>query len=164
MSLWMVRAGKEGEYEQRALETGVVTMGRDELPDLSSVSSKQDIGRIYARLHPNASRGESRNALAQIWGFTRGIDKGDLVALPLKSRPAIAIGECQSEYRYDRSADSMKHIRRVKWLKTLPRSAFEYDILSSFGSIVTVCRIQRNDAENRVREMVYPDHVAHDPS
>jgi restriction system protein len=36
----------------------------------------------------------------------------------------------------------------------VPRSAFEQDLLYSFGAFMTVCGMARNDAEARVRAMV----------
>jgi restriction system protein len=43
----------------------------------------------------------------------------------------------------------------VKWLKTdLPRTAFDQDVLYSFGALMTVCKIERNEAESRVRAIV----------
>ena len=76
------------------------------------------------------------------------------MALPLKTQAAIAIGKVEGEYEFKEIADNIKHIRRVKWLKTIPRSAFDQDILYSFGSLLTVCQIERNDAENRVKKLL----------
>src|SRR5262249_11185387 len=46
------------------------------------------------------------------------------------------------------------HYRAVKWIaKDLPRSNFDQDLLYSFGAFMTICRVQRNDAEKRVRAM-----------
>jgi restriction system protein len=42
----------------------------------------------------------------------------------------------------------------VKWLKDVPRSAMDKDILYSLGAIMTICEISRNDAESRVRKML----------
>ena len=42
--------------------------------------------------------------------------------------------------------------RQVKCLQTdIPRTAFGSDLLYSLGAFLTVCRIQRNDAEARIR-------------
>ncbi len=40
----------------------------------------------------------------------------------------------------------------MKWIeKDVPRSVFAQDLLYSFGAIMTICEIKRNDAEKRVR-------------
>jgi restriction system protein len=42
----------------------------------------------------------------------------------------------------------------VQWVNLdVPRSAFDQDLLFSFGAIMTICAIKRNDAEKRVRAM-----------
>lgn len=37
--------------------------------------------------------------------------------------------------------------------KDVLRSAFDQDLLYSFGALLTFCQIKRNDAERRVRQM-----------
>jgi restriction system protein len=81
---------------------------------------------------------------------------GDLVILPLKSRSALAVGEVKGSYKFRADLpDNVRHTRPVKWLRTdLPRSALGQDLLYSLGAIQTVCRIQRNNAETRIRAVL----------
>lgn len=154
MSLWLVRAGRHGEQEQGALQNNIVTIGWNELPNLFNVKTRGDLAKLYNQVHPTAQKTQAANAIGQVWRFVHEIQKGDLVALPLKTRSAITIGKVEGEYEYEKLADNIKHIRRVEWLKTIPRSAFDQDILYSFGSLLTVCRVKRNDAENRVKKLL----------
>ena len=154
MSLWMVRAGKHGEQEQGALEHSVVTIGWNELPDLSHVKNRDELAKLYAEVYPAAKKAEAANRIGQVWRFVGEIRKGDLVALPLKTQSAIAIGKVDSDYEYQKLTENIKHIRRVTWLKTLPRSAFPQDILYSLGAFKTVCQIERHDADNRVKRLL----------
>ena len=154
MSLWLVRAGRYGEQEQGALENGVVTIGWNEFPDLTKIKTKEELAKLYAKVYQGAKKMQAANEVGQIWRFIHEIQKGDLVALPLKKQSAIAIGEVSREYEYNELANNIKHIRRVKWLKTIARSAFDQDILYSLGAFMTVCQISRNDAENRVKEVL----------
>ena len=75
--------------------------------------------------------------------------------MPRKNTPKIAIGEILGPYKFDATADPLyRHYHEVKWLNTeIPRSAFDQDLLYSFGAFLTVCQIKRNDAEKRVRAM-----------
>jgi len=156
----MVRAGKHGEQEQGALENDIVTIGWNELPDLSKVKDRQELAALYKKTYPSSKGPELANKLGQVWRFIGQIKRGDLVALPLRSQSAIAIGEIEGEYEYKELADNIKHIRRVKWLKTIPRSAFDQDILYSLGALMTVCQIKRHDAENRVKKLLQADVTA----
>ena len=150
MSLWLVRAGRHGEQEQGALDNSVVTIGWNELPDLSNLKTKDELTKLYVQVHPKAKKNQVINEVGQVWRFAREIQVEDLVALPLKTQSAIAIGKVEGPYEYKELTDNIKHIRRVKWIKTIRRSAFDQDILYSLGALMTVCRIKRHDAENRV--------------
>ncbi|MCX7880522.1 MAG: restriction endonuclease [Ignavibacteria bacterium] len=66
----------------------------------------------------------------------------------------IAIGKVESDYEYKEINPNIKHIRHVKWLKIIPRSAFDQDILYSLGASMTVCKIERNEAENRIKQLL----------
>jgi restriction system protein len=80
---------------------------------------------------------------------------GDWIVLPLKMKSAIAVGEIKSNFTYDANAEApFQSWRDVQWLATdVPRSAFDQDLLYSFGAFLTFCQIKRNDAERRVRQM-----------
>jgi len=46
------------------------------------------------------------------------------------------------------------HWRSINWFSGLiPLTVFPQDLLYSFGAFMTICRIQRNDAEARVKSM-----------
>lgn len=79
-----------------------------------------------------------------------------MVALPLKSQSAIVIGKVVGDYEYKDYTHNIKHTRRVEWLRTIPRSEFDQDLLFSLGAFLTVCRIQRNNAEERIHELLKP--------
>jgi len=156
MALWMVRAGRHGEQEQRAIEKNFVTIGWNELPDLSSVVSKNELKRLYKKLYPDAKKRSMANEVGQIWRFLKLIKVGDLVTLPSKLQSTIAIGRIEGLYEYRRDlGDYIRHIRKVKWIKTdIPRTDFEQDLLYSLGAAMTVCQIRRNNAEARVIAIV----------
>ena len=154
MSLWMVRAGSYGEQEQGALDNNVVTIGWTEFPDLTQFKTKEDLTKEYSRLFPDANRRKVANHVGQIWRFVHDIQKGDLVGLPLHMQSAIAIGKIESDYEFKTIAPNIQHIRRVKWLKTIPRSSFDQNILYSFGAFMTVCKIERENAENKVKKLL----------
>jgi len=86
MSLWLVRAGRHGEQEQGALDNDVVTIGWNELPDLSGLKNRSELTRLYTQIHPKAKKNQIANEVGQVWRFAREIQVGDLVALPLKTQ------------------------------------------------------------------------------
>lgn len=154
MTVWMVRAGAHGEQEQIALQNNIVTIGWNEIPDISKVSDRESLKKLYVSMNPNAKGMHLSRMVGQIWDFAKEIKKGDLVALPLKTQSSVAMGMIKGEYEYKELAPNVKHIRQVKWLRTLPRSEFDQDLLYSLGAFSTVCKIKRNDAENRIKAML----------
>lgn len=156
MPLWMVRAGRHGEQEQKAIDNGFVTIGWNELPDLSDIRTKDELKKLYNKVYPGQKKMTIANEVGQIWRFLKEINIGDLGALPLKTQSAIAIGKVTGPYEYRKDfGDIIRHIRKVNWIKVdIPRTDFDQDLLYSLGAAMTVCQIRRNNAETRVRAMI----------
>jgi restriction system protein len=158
MSLWVVRAGRHGEQEETAINDGLVCHAWNELGDYSGLT-RDALEEEYKKTYPRESKSQVAAGVSQVWRFAHDIKKGDLVALPLKSRSAFEFGRVTGDYEYKRVAPNVKHIRRVKWLLdsgngTVPRSAFPQDILQSMNVPRTVFRVSRNDAEERVMKVL----------
>ncbi|MBE0476746.1 MAG: restriction endonuclease [Coriobacteriia bacterium] len=153
MALWLVRAGKYGEREDFAVEKGYAVIGWDELPDLAPLDKREEVEALQAEATPDAGVNAIKNWANQAWRFRSEIQRGDWVALPFKRRSIIAIGEVVGDYEYHPDfPEGAKHVRKVRWFAPdIPRSAFDQDILFSLGAFMTVCRISRNNAEERVR-------------
>jgi len=152
MAVWLVRAGAHGEQEELALQKGLAVIGWDEVSDLSGVRSRDEVRGVLAVARPDDKPKSLLNQASQLWAFVGRIRQGDLVVLPLKKRSAIAIGKVTGDYTYSPDLpDGAHHTRPVKWVREdIPRSAFGQDLLYSLGAFMTVCRIRRNDAENRI--------------
>jgi restriction system protein len=152
MRAWLVRAGRYGERETLALEENLTLIGWDSLPDLSSIQTRESLMDALRNAYPDDGEKRLMNWQAQLWAFLRSIAVGDLVALPLKGSPAVAIGKVDGEYEYRHDLPSdARHTRRVHWLTTdLPRTAIGQDLLYSLGAFLTVCEIKRHDAVKRL--------------
>lgn len=50
MALWLVRAGKNGEQEEVALEQNVVTIGWSELGDLSAIDDREELRSLFEEI------------------------------------------------------------------------------------------------------------------
>ncbi len=151
MTLWLIRAGKHGEDENTALNRGLAIIGWHEMPDVSDIQSYEDMKQKHSEIYPDMSPKAVMNNAAQLWAFAKRIEKGDLVVLPLKTQSSIAIGEIVGDYQYLEG----RHVRKVKWIEeSIPRNVFGQDLLYSFGAFMTVCQIKRNNAEERVKEIL----------
>jgi restriction system protein len=157
MALWMQRAGRHGEYEDRFLSTSRIylTWG-DTIPnDARGFTSRADVVQILRERWPNASQGKVRNHAGQIWAFLRTMKPEDLVVVPSKKTSVLHFGVIRSDAQFDPNAEpDYRHYREVNWLRDIARSAMDKDILYSLGAIMTICEISRNDAETRIRRML----------
>ena len=148
---WLARAGSDGHYEQLALDNDIVAIGWGELEDLSGLTRETLAKRIRTQF-PDAGKGKVSNWTGQLSAFLDGFQVGDLVVLPLKTRPMIAIGRIAGGYTYrpDLELDA-RQTRPVTWIrKDVPRTAVGQDLLYSLGAFLTVCRIARHDAAHRL--------------
>lgn len=150
-AVWLMRAGRHGEDEALALKEGLAIIGFREVPDLKQFLSREALVDRLLKSDPEGSRHRAENLASQLWAFREEAEVGDIVVLPLKSRPGqIALGRLTGQYGFSHIGDAERHVRPVKWEQLVPRSTFRQDLLYSFGAFLTVCRIQRNDAERRV--------------
>ena len=152
----MVRAGSYGEREQDALDGDFVTIGWNELPDLAAITSRDSLKQLMEEEYSDDKKRAIANYTGQVWAFYKRIQIGDLVALPLKTQSAIAIGRITGPYEYRTNlGDEIHHTRKEQWIrKDIPRTDFDQDLLYSLGAFMTVCQISRNNAEARVKSML----------
>lgn len=156
MPLWMVRAGRRGEQENRAIEENIVTIGKNEFPDLSSFKSRDELKELYSKIRPEHSTHQAATQIGQAWTFSNKIKEGDVVVLPLKTQSTIAIGKIVGPYEYRTNmGNEIHHVRKVQWIKTdIPRTEFDQNLLYTLGSACTVCQVQRNNAEEKVKAII----------
>ncbi len=146
--LWLVRLGKNGEFEADALDRSLLSIGFNMTADLSAAKNRDAILEIVKQIHPDAKPGAQANFAAQVNQFVNAMAVGDIVVSPLKSLSRIGI--CEVTGPYQQLAKGYP-ARPVRWLtKEASRDAFKQDLLYSFGAIMTVCEVKRNDALQRV--------------
>jgi restriction system protein len=149
---WLLRAGRAGEREHWALREGVSGGGFHEVADLTPAATRDAVVAAVGAAFPSAKEAKVRNFAAQLWALRERINVGDLVVMPLKGNPVIAIGRVTSGYQYRNEADpSLRHVVAVEWLRTdVSRTSVKQDLLYSLGAFLTICELKRNDAAHRV--------------
>jgi restriction system protein len=156
MAFWVVRAGKHGENEAYALEHNLISIGWEDLGDLTGVIDREALQRRMAETHPDSQLGTTRMWTGEVWALKDRMKVGDLVALPMKARSAVAFGRIVGPYRYSSEGPfDGKHQRDVRWLRTdFPRTDLDQDLLYSIGGTLTVFQVQRNNAEARIEALL----------
>ena len=153
-SAWVVRAGREGEAESSNLALGRASIGWSEVPDMSAVTSREQLREIVDGQYPAASAQSRAVTTGQLWAFRSSIAEGDLVVMPLKTQPGmIALGRCTGAYRYDADApEAARHYVPVEWQPdVVSRETLQPDLLAMVNGAMTVFSVTRNDAAERLQ-------------
>lgn len=150
--LWLVRLGKNGEFETAALQDNLLRIDFSLSGDMSRLKDREALVVKMAALFPNDKPNRHRNFAAQVNQFINVAETGDLVVTPFKTTGTVGIGRLSGPYT---TGPEGGPVRPVQWLKTdLPRDSFKQDLLYSFGAFMTVCEISRNDALRRVQAVL----------
>ena len=156
MAIWLIRAGSHGEYEQKFIQENRVYVTWDDLDiDLAKLAERPELVVAMTERYPDTKPKAIMNWVSQVWPFAHEIKKGDLIVLPLKTQRAIQIGEVTGDYHFEPNGPApFFHWRPVKWIaEAVPRAHFGKDLLNTFGAFMTICRVQRNNAEARIAAM-----------
>jgi len=154
MTLWGIRSGKYGEREDLAIENNVALIGWEELQDLTSISTREELRALLDATYPDEKRKTLLNWESQIWPFLNVMAVGDPIVMPLKKRSAFAIGRVAGPYAYKAFGGEGIHTRAVEWQKEVARDALGQDLRFSFGAFLTVFQVNRNRAEDRIKAIV----------
>ena len=97
----MVRAGREGQEEELAIDQNVALIGWSELGELNPGMSREDLKELI-KTHTNEVRPQSLASQAgQLYRFIHDVAIGDLVVLPFRTKPNhVAIGRVLDSYQY----------------------------------------------------------------
>lgn len=156
MGIWLFRAGRNGEYEEKFLTDNRIYLTWNNLNiDLTEYKDREKLLHMLEQIYSLEKINTLKNWASQIYPIAHRMEMGDWVVLPSKRTSTIHIGKIVGDYQYEEENGSpYYHYRMIDWFaKDIPRINFDQDILYSFGAFMTVCKITRNDAENRIKAM-----------
>ena len=136
MSIWVVRGGKFGEYENRFLNESKVYLTRDGFKtDLNKIAEQSTLRSTLDEFYPTLPSSKMSSWSDQIWSFAHDIQQKDWIIVPSKLSPVIHVGEITGGYNYEKNnSDPYYHSREIKWIeKDIPRGYFPTDILYQLG-------------------------------
>lgn len=152
MAVWTVKGGRNGEFEDLFLREGLIGKGGKGLPSLETAAAVDQVRDHFAQAYPSFSTKQVATHVGQFWSLRQRMEKGELVVLPLKTTGTIAVGRINGDYIYNESYhDEIRHFRPVEWIATdVARDAFDQDLIYSFGAYITIGRVKRDTAEERI--------------
>ena len=141
MSIWVIRGGKFGEYENRFIQESKVYLTRDGFKtDLNKIPEQAELRTVLDDFYPTLPSSKLASWSDQIWSFAHDIQQKDWIVVPSKLSPVLHVGEVTGEYTYEKNnSDPYYHSRDIKWVeKDIPRGYFPTDILYQLGGIKDV--------------------------
>jgi len=141
MSIWVVRGGKFGEYENRFINESKVYLTRDGFKtDLNKIPEQNELRTVLDDFYPTLPSSKLASWSDQIWSFAHDLQQKDWIIVPSKLSPVIHVGEITGGYNYDKNgSDPYYHSREIKWIeKDIPRGYFPTDILYQLGGFKDV--------------------------
>jgi MoxR-like ATPase len=156
--VWIVRAGQHGENEALALSQDVVVIGWGELPDLSSTVTREGVRAVFEEAYRERGRSADQQ-IGMIYRFVHEISRGDLVLLPLHTKPStVAVGVVEGSYRYRSEpefANDAQHTRAVRWLaREASYASFDRELQRAFGLQGTVRQVHQPGVYGRLTSVV----------
>ena len=135
--------------ELRLVDQGFVSIGWDEVSDLSQLEASREAFKAAVReAYPDAKEGSIPVSAGVLYRFVHEMQVGDLVLYPYKPDSTLAFGRITGDYRWDASADYHRNRRDVEWLDTgVPRQKFSQAALYEIGSAVTLFTVKRHAKE-----------------
>lgn len=156
-TFWTIRAGRNAERTDWALENGLVGGGWVDLPDLTGFKEdREKLRALVAQTH-GGSPSRVGNYTGQLWSMIHRIQPDDYMVLPIRATSQVAIGKVTRGYWYEANEPdpSKRHRLGVDWLvKDLPKARIKQDLLYQLGSALTVFEIGNADAAYRLEQLL----------
>ncbi|MBM4360708.1 MAG: restriction endonuclease [Deltaproteobacteria bacterium] len=146
--MWLVRAGRGGEFVEDFLARGVVAFDASDLGPLDGTVTKDELLRRYATLFPNEKEGSRASWASQLYRLVREVAVGDDVACADRERRRYLLGKVVSAYEWlPDDAGRNGQARRVRWTHEVARDGLSVATRNTLGSTLTVFRIHADAAK-----------------
>jgi restriction system protein len=143
----MVRAGEDGFLIDDFKKKNYVSIGWNELLDLSKRENRDEIKELVEKKGGYAKKSQVSHAAGQINRFLFDFKKGDYVVTYDPTNRVYDVGEIQSDYEYNPKLSEYHHVRRVKWLGEVSRDKLSTSTRNTLGGISTVFQINEDAAK-----------------
>jgi hypothetical protein len=112
---WLYAPGPNAKFWDECWQKGIMVYGADELVDLQTYKSKDDIEKALKKALRLKSR-PTNDALAA-WEFSRVVKPGDVIIAKRGRQQYIGYGIVTGPYVYDTNRVTYRNTRTVRWVK-----------------------------------------------
>ena len=111
---WLYAPGEGASMWEDFYSAGIMGLGWDELGDLNTYASKDEMAQKLRDIHGGDS--SYKNSAHAVWQFAHDIKPGDVIFAKRGRSEILGRGVVESDYEYDDNHDGeYPNLRKVKW-------------------------------------------------
>jgi len=115
---WLIAAGEDAfMWDNWQLES-FISIGWDEVGDLSVYGSKQELQQALQDTYPEALSSQKNNTAA-CYDFCYTMEPDDIVYVKQGTQKLVGCGVIEGNYSYDTGRTHHRNIRKVRWQNTI---------------------------------------------
>ncbi|MBP6077539.1 MAG: restriction endonuclease [Xanthomonadales bacterium] len=137
-NMWMVRAGEGGWRIDEFKSRSMVSIGWQEMGDMSALKSRDDFVRQIGRVYLDNTKAQTSTSAGMVFRFVREMKIGDGVVTYDPAERKYLIGTIRSDYRHDSKQPNGPNVRDVDWRGQVYRDALSVSARNSLGAIATL--------------------------
>ncbi len=142
--VWMVRAGERARFIEQFLK-GIVSVGWNEIGDLTNLKTQEEILRACQKAFPNETKAQISTAVAMLYKFRSIIKQGDKIVTYNPEQREYSLGSFISDYYFNESKESEHfHQRKVEWEGKVNRDRLSVAARNSLGSVLTLFAVNED--------------------
>jgi restriction system protein len=133
----------------KPIKSGFVGIGWSGLGDLKSIKGTREAFKAtVSSKYPSFLPGAVPVHAGTLFKFVHEIKAGDFIVYPSKPDRMVNLGKVVGDYTFDPNWNaSYPNLRKVEWLRSLPRAEFSQNALHEIGSAVTLFQVKNNADE-----------------
>lgn len=119
--IWVIAAGRNGEWWGDWQANGIATIGWTNLGDLRAYPDQNAVfAALQAEVGSSGDDGDVRPSMRALacWQFAHVVRRGDVLVAKDGKRTILGAGEVVSDYVFDDTRPAHKQTRKVRWLRS----------------------------------------------
>lgn len=142
MTMWMIRAGRDGRWTETFVTQGLVGLGWHGVGDSTRFRSKADLTRAMLTAYPGMSEGTAASGSSQLWRFQHEVAIDDYALTYDRGTRVYHVGKITGAASYvPGDVEELTLRRPVKWLGQVGRDLLSDDARNRLGSVLTLFRV-----------------------
>lgn len=130
---WSIAPGENADYWDDWQQKKLISIGWNDLGDLSKVDTLDDVGKLYKEKYKPEN--SAKNNILANFEFAHRLKENDIVFVKNGRTELLGVGRVTSGYKFDKS-EVQSHTRKVEWL-----SAGEWTLKTDKFAIKTLTDI-----------------------